>query len=56
MQGHVYHRVWYPQRVLRTLARDPEIVRVRLDPAKRKFRALLDHLKKRKRHISVKVT
>jgi hypothetical protein len=45
MQVHVYHRVWYPQRVLRTRARDPEIIRLCLDPAKRELRAFLDHLK-----------
>ena len=45
MQVHVYHGIWYPQRVLRTLIRDPQIIRVRLDPAKRELRALLDHLK-----------
>ena len=42
---HIYHGIWYPQRVQRTLIRDPEIIRVRLDPAKRELRALLDNLK-----------
>ena len=36
----------------KALARDPEIIRVRLDPAKRKFRALLYHLKKKSRFSS----
>ena len=42
---HIYHGIRYPQRVQRTLIRDPEIIRVRLDPAKRQLRALLDNLK-----------
>ena len=45
MQVHVCHRVQYLQRVLRTLIRDPQIIQVCLDPAKREFRALLDNLK-----------
>jgi len=40
----IYNGTWYPQRVLRTLIRDPEIIQVRLDPAKRELRALLDNL------------
>jgi hypothetical protein len=39
---YVYHGTQYPQRVQRTLIRNPEIIRVRLDPAKR---TLLDNLK-----------
>ena len=42
---HIYHGIRYPQRVQRTLIRDPEIIRVRLDPAKRELRALLDNLR-----------
>ena len=34
--------IWYPQRVQRMLIRDPEVIRVRLDPAKRDLCALLE--------------
>jgi hypothetical protein len=53
MQMHIYHSIRYPQRVQRTFIRNPEIIRVRLDPAKRELRALLDNLKKTTRCISV---
>jgi hypothetical protein len=44
---YAYHSIWYLQRVQRTLIRNPEIIRLRLDPAKCELRALLDNLEKK---------
>jgi len=47
------HVVQYPQRVLHTRARTPQIIRRRLDPAKGELRALLDHLEKRTGELEI---
>lgn len=44
---HIYHSVRYQQRIQRTVIRDPKIIRVHLELAKRKLRALLDNQKKK---------
>jgi len=44
VQVHVYRGIRNPQRILRVLIGDAKIIRVRLDPAERELRALLDNL------------